>query len=150
MDYMELAIQEAKRAAVLGEIPVGAVIVRGMEVIATGHNLRETKRNALCHAEISAIHEACRKVGDWRLSGCDIYVTLEPCLMCTGAIINARLRRVYFGAYDPQLGCLAKGRDLFQEYGLQSPIEVYGGIREEDCKNLLQEFFQQTRKEFSK
>ena len=134
----------------MGEIPVGAVIVRGMEVIATGHNLRETKRNALCHAEISAIHEACGKVGDWRLSGCDIYVTLEPCLMCTGAIINARLRRVYFGAYDPQLGCLVKGRDLFQEYGLQSPIEVYGGIREEDCKNLLQEFFQQTRKEFSK
>lgn len=145
MEYMRLALEEAKKAAQLGEIPVGAVIVKGGRVIASGYNLRETKQNALCHAEVLAIEEACGTLGSWRLTDCDLYVTLEPCLMCTGAILNARLRRVYFGAYDDKMGSLAGGNNLFRDYCFQTPVEVYGGILEKECIALLQDFFSRTR-----
>lgn len=145
MQYMRMALEEAKKAAQMGEIPVGAVIVQGDAVIASGHNLRETKQNALFHAEVLAIQEACEKLGSWRLSDCDIYVTLEPCLMCTGAILNARMRRVYFGAYDDKMGSLAGGNTLFRDYCFQTPVEVYGGIMEQECLALLQAFFGDNR-----
>ena len=145
MEYMRLALEEAKKAALLGEIPVGAVIVKEGRVIASGYNLRETKQNALCHAEVLAIEEACGALGSWRLTDCDLYVTLEPCLMCTGAILNARLRRVYFGAYDDKMGSLAGGNTLFRDYCFQTPVEVYGGILEEECLALLRDFFSHTR-----
>ncbi len=147
MKYMELALQEAKKAKALGEIPVGAVIVQNQQVIAAGHNLRETQQNALCHAEIIAIEQACKALGSWRLSDCDIYVTLEPCVMCTGAILNARLKRVYFGAYDDKMGSLAGGNTLFREYCFQTPPEIYGGIMEQECLALLKQFFQNQRKD---
>jgi tRNA(adenine34) deaminase len=99
--YMRLAIKEAKKGAKKMEIPVGAVIVRGGEVVAKKHNLKEKKGNAICHAEIEAISAAVKKIGDWRLTDCDMYVTLEPCPMCMGAIVNTRVKNLYFGAYDP-------------------------------------------------
>ncbi len=146
MEYMELALKEAKKAKALGEIPVGAVVVCKNQVIGAGYNLRETRQNALCHAEIIAIEQACKALGSWRLSDCDIYVTLEPCVMCTGAIINSRLRRVYFGAYDDKMGSLAGGNTLFRDYCFQTPPEVYGGIMEQECLTLLQDFFEERRK----
>ena len=147
MKYMQMALEEAKKAARIGEIPVGAVIVKGDEVIASGYNLRETKQNALYHAEVLAIEEACEKLGSWRLTDCDLYVTLEPCLMCTGAILNARLRRVYFGAYNDKMGSLAGGNTLFQDYCFQTPVEVYGGMMEQECLALLKAFFAHARGE---
>ncbi len=145
MEYMKLALEEANKAGALGEIPVGAVVVRSGEVIARGHNLRETRQNALLHAEVVAIAQACEALGSWRLSDCDLYVTLEPCVMCTGAILNARLRRVYFGAYDDKMGSLKGGNTLFRDYCFQTPTEVYGGIMEQECLQLLQDFFQKQR-----
>ena len=117
--YMEIAIQEARMAAEEGEIPVGAVIVKGNIVISRAHNLREKMGSATAHAEILAIDEACRILGRWRLDDCDLYVTLEPCPMCAGAIINARIRRLYFGAADPKAGAVGSVVDLrmrFQPY----------------------------------
>lgn len=138
--FMRLAIREAEEAASAGEIPVGAVVVRGGQVIASAHNTRETEKNAVRHAEITAIERACAAVGNWRLDDCDLYVTLEPCMMCAGAISQARLRRLYFGAYDPERG-----------YIVSNPIdgfktEHYCGIMEQECSRILAEFFERMRK----
>ena len=100
--YMRLALEEAREAERLGEIPVGAVVVWRGEVLGRGHNLRQTRHSALAHAEVLAIEAACRRIGDWRLDGCDLYVTLEPCVMCAGAILNSRISRVFYGAADPR------------------------------------------------
>lgn len=110
--FMRLALQEAEQAMALGEVPVGAVIVRGDEVVSMGHNLRETGKNALAHAEIIAINRACQALGGWRLHQCELYVTLEPCPMCSGAIINSRIQRVVYGAADDKAGCMGLGRGL--------------------------------------
>lgn len=141
---MLAAIKEADRAAALGEIPVGAVIVKNGHIIATGYNLRETEHSVTAHAEISAIKNACEALNDWRLDGCDMYVTLEPCPMCAGAIINARLRRVYFGAYDPKAGSFGSVTDL-SVFPFERRPEIYGGIMENECKTLLNDFFKNLR-----
>ena len=141
---MKLAIMEAKKAAEKGEVPVGAVIVKNGEVIAACHNLREEKQNALSHAEIEAINTACQKLNSWRLDDCEMYVTLEPCPMCTGAIINARIKTVIFGAYDSKMGCMDSVINLC-DYPFNHKVEVYGGIMEDECLAVLQNFFKNLR-----
>ncbi len=142
--FMYLAIEEAKKAATENEVPVGAVIVKDGEVIATGRNHREQKQNALSHAEVEAINSACKKLGSWRLDGCEMYVTLEPCPMCTGAIINARIKTVIFGAFDKNAGCMDSVINLC-DYPLGHKVEVYAGICEDECQKVLQDFFKSLR-----
>lgn len=142
--FMERAVELAKYAASLGEVPVGAVIVKDGKIIAEGYNRREQKNNALSHAEIEAINNACNALGDWRLDGCTIYVTLEPCLMCAGAIANARIKEVVFGAYDLQMGCMDSVIN-FSALPIVPDTEVYGGIKEDECKRLITDFFRQKR-----
>lgn len=142
--FMSQALEEARLAAQLGEVPVGAVLVRNNRTLATGHNLRETDQHALAHAEIMAIDGGCRALGGWRLQDCDLYVTLEPCPMCTGAIINARVRRVIYGAKDPKAGCMGSLCDLTAMPFNHRP-QLTRGVLEEECTQLLQDFFQQLR-----
>lgn len=148
-EFMALAVKEAKKAAKRGETPVGAVIVRGGKVIARGRNARERKKNALCHAEISAINKACKRLGGWRLIGCTLYVTLEPCPMCTGAIINSRIERVVFGAYDKKAGSAGSVADIFALPYNHHP-EVVGGVSEEECGRVLSDFFAALREKKKK
>ena len=143
-EFMKFAIIEAKKAAEKGEVPVGAVIVKNDEVIAACHNLREEKQNALSHAEIEAINIACQKLNSWRLDDCEMYVTLEPCPMCTGAIINSRIKTVIFGAYDSKMGCMDSVINLC-DYPFNHKVEVYGGIMEDECLTVLQKFFKNLR-----
>ncbi len=143
-EFMQKAILEAEKAAKMGEVPVGAVIVKNGEVIATGYNQREKKQNALSHAEIEAINTACQKLGTWRLDDCEMYVTLEPCPMCTGAIINARIKTVIFGAYDSKMGCMDSVINLC-DYPFNHRPEIYGGIMEDECLGILQNFFKNLR-----
>lgn len=143
--YMIAALNEARAAEAAGEIPVGAVIVKDGIVIAHGHNLCETKRNALLHAEINAISAACEKLKTQRLSDCDIYVTLEPCAMCCGAIAKAGLRRLYFGAYDAKGGFAVSNNALLSHPGIMHKTECYCGIMEEECSELLNSFFGRLR-----
>ena len=145
LEMMALAIEEAKKAALLGEVPIGAVIVQNGKVIATGHNLRETDRHALAHAEIVAIDKACRALGGWRLTDCTLYVTLEPCPMCAGAIINSRIDRVVFGAYDKRAGSLGSLIDLSKVNYNHQP-RLCGGVMADECLELLKEFFKSLRK----
>lgn len=142
--FMSEALTEARIAFNKGEVPVGAVIVKDGEIIARGHNLREEKQNALSHAEIECINEACKKLGTWRLDGCKMYVTLEPCPMCTGAIINSRIETVVFGAYDLKAGCMDSVINLC-DYPFNHKPQIYGGIMEEECKQILEEFFLKLR-----
>ena len=141
---MKEAVAEAKKAKTEGEIPVGAVIVKGDEVISRAHNTRERKKNALGHAEIVAIDRACKKLGDWRLSGCEIFVTLEPCAMCAGAIIGSRMSRVVFGAFDPKAGCCGSAENLLARLGDPAPEEL-GGVLQDECETLLETFFKDKR-----
>ena len=143
--YMKKALSYARRAGKMGETPVGAVIVRKGEIISFGYNKRESKKNALCHAEIMAINRACKKLGGWRLWECDMYVTLEPCPMCAGAIINARIKNVYFGAFDKKAGCFGSITD-FNSLSFNHHPKVEGGILEEESRTLLSEFFKKLRK----
>ena len=145
-DYMGLALEQAKQALEQGEVPVGAVIVREGEVVSQGHNTRERERNALHHAEILAIDAACKRLGGWRLTGCTLYVTLEPCPMCTGALINARVDRVVFGAKDEKAGCCGTLMDLTHVNFGHHP-KVTRGVREEECSGILAEFFSRMRGE---
>lgn len=142
---MKLAINEALLAIEEGEMPVGAVIVQNGEVIASAHNIRNTQHDPTLHAEIVAMREACKIKKDWRLDDCDLYVTLEPCAMCSGAIINSRLRNVYYGAYDPEYGAAGGRIDLFSKSYFGSTTKVFGGIMEEECTQLLKDFFQKLR-----
>ncbi len=144
--FMREALRRARRAAALGELPVGAVIVKDGRVVAGGYNKREIKKNALLHAEMIAIDRACKKLGGWRLTGCDMYVTLEPCPMCAGAAINARLDNVFFGAYDEKSGCVCS-RVKLPEMNLLSHTFCYeGGIMERECSDLIKDFFANLRK----
>ncbi len=143
--FMLRAIELAKIAATQGEVPVGAVIVKQGKIIGEGYNMREQKNNALSHAETEAINSACKHLGDWRLDGCTIYVTLEPCPMCAGAIVNSRIREVVFGAYDKTMGCIDSAINI-TTLPFAADITVYGGIYEDECKQVLTEFFKGVRK----
>lgn len=140
--FMMEAIKEAEKAAKAGEIPVGAVIVCQGEIISRGHNLTIERDNLLAHAECLVIEDALKKLGKRRLSGCSLYVTLEPCAMCAGAMLLTRPDRVYFGAYDGMAGACGGKHDVLSGSG----IEVYGGIMEKECSSLLQNFFKEIRK----
>ena len=142
--YMAAAIEEAKIAALEGDIPVGAAIVMNNKILAKAHNRRNIENNALLHAEIMAIDKACKILGSRLLTDCDLYVTLEPCPMCTGAIIQSGIRRLYFGAYDPKAGCAGSVTDLFT-LPFNSIPEYYGGIMEDACASLLIDFFREKR-----
>ena len=144
--FMDAALALAREAAAEGEVPVGCVIVRGGQIVGRGRNRREKDRTALGHAEIAAIDEACRTLGGWRLWDCTLYVTLEPCPMCAGAIINARIPRVVYGASDAKCGACGSVCDLFSmEFNHHPTVET--GVLEEDCKKLLTDFFQNLRGE---
>ena len=142
--FMREAIKQAKKAAAKGEVPVGAVIVRNGEIISRAYNTRETGKNALCHAEIKAIHRACKKLGGWRLPGCEMYVTMEPCPMCAGAIINARIVSVYYGAYDKKAGAFGTLFDM-NTFGLNHKPQIVPGVLENECSALLSSFFFELR-----
>lgn len=143
---MKLALKEAYKAKQKDEVPVGAVIVKQGKVIARGYNQRNSKQNATAHAEHIAIEKACKKLGSWRLEDCELYVTLEPCPMCAGAIIQARVPKVYYGAYDPKGGCFGSCINFNEIKGFNHYPEVVGGIIEEDCASLLSNFFKEKRK----
>ena len=144
--FMDAALELARQAMADGEVPVGCVIVRGDEIVGRGRNRRETEKTALGHAEIEAIADACRNLGGWRLWECTLYVTLEPCPMCAGAIINARIPRVVFGASDSKCGACGSVCDLFSMEFNHHP-QVEKGIREAEAGELLTEFFQNLRQE---
>lgn len=144
--FMKEAIKQAKKAALIDETPIGAVIVHNGKIIARGYNKRETKKNALLHAEIIAIDKACKKLGGWRLPDCDIYITLEPCPMCAGAIINSRINNVYFGAYDKKSGCCGSVTNLFTKGMFNHNVNCIGGIMEDECAGLLTSFFKELRR----
>ena len=138
--FMKRALELAKKAYDSGEVPVGAVIVKNGEIIGEGYNMREQKQNALSHAEMEAINSACKNTGSWRLDDCELYVTLEPCPMCTGAIINARIKTVIFGAFDSSMGCMDSVINLC-DYPFNHKVEIYAGICEDECKKMLTDFF---------
>ena len=147
---MRAAVAEAKKAAQKGECPIGAVIVLDGKILARGHNLRETKECVINHAEIIAIQKANKKLGSWRLDGCDLYVTLEPCAMCAGAIIQSRIRSVYFGAFDSKAGACGSVTDLFVPGLFNHTVAVNGGIQKEECGALLSDFFRNLRSQKKK
>ncbi len=142
--WMDEALRLAREAGEAGEVPVGCVVVRDGEILGRGRNRREEERSALAHAEIEAIREACARVGDWRLEGCALYVTLEPCAMCAGAILNARIPTVVYGLREGKTGACGSVLDLFAEdFGFRP--RMYGGVREAECRDLMQNFFSQLR-----
>ena len=142
---MRMALEQAEQARRLGEVPVGCVVVKDGQVIGRGYNRRETDRTVLGHAELMAIRQAEQALGDWRLTGCTLYVTLEPCPMCAGAILNARPESVVFGASAPVFGACGGVMNLFEEaFGVR--IRLYGGVLAAECAGLLQEFFSGLRK----
>lgn len=143
--FMQQALLEAQKAYDMDEVPIGAVIVKDGEIIARGHNLREAGKDPTLHAEMVAIREAARYLGGWRLTGCELYVTIEPCPMCAGAIIQARIQRVVFGAMDPKAGCAGSLYNLLQDPRFNHQVEVVGGVMEEECRRIMQDFFRKKR-----
>ena len=143
--FMRAAIREAKKAADKGEVPIGAVLVFGDKIIARAHNLRESSQRAAAHAEMIVIEKANKKMKSWRLDDCDLYVTLEPCAMCAGAAANARIRAVYFGAYEKKGGCAESLHPVLTNSGLNHSVAYEGGILEEECALLLTSFFKARR-----
>ena len=143
--YMRLALNEAVKAAARGEVPVGAVVVCEDEIIGRGYNRREELRSALAHAELLAIEEACRHLGHWRLSDCQLYVTLEPCVMCVGAIVQARIGRLIFGCLDPKGGAVESLYQLCNDVRLNHRLPVVGGTLAKDCSSVLGGFFSRLR-----
>ena len=142
--FMDLALVEAKKAMAHGDVPVGAIVVKDDKVIGVGRNCREKDNNAVAHAEIIAIQNAFKEIGNWRLDGCELYVTLEPCPMCSGAIINSRIKTVIFGAYDTKVGSLGSVAN-FVNLPYSFTPEVYGGICENECREILSKFFEGLR-----
>jgi len=143
--YMNIALEEAKKARALQEVPIGAIVVWKDEIIARAYNLRETDQNAVAHAELLAIREACEVLGTWRLEEATLYVTLEPCPMCSGAIINSRIKRVVFGAHDPKAGCAGTFMNLLQDERFNHQSEVTSGVLQEECGGILTAFFKELR-----
>lgn len=144
--YMKAALKEAYKAELLDEVPIGCVIVKDDKIIARGHNLRETKQQSINHAEIIAIQKACKKVGSWRLEDCTLYVTLEPCCMCAGAILQSRIPRVVYGAADPKGGSIESTMRMYEQDGFNHYPEVISGIMREECSQILTSFFRNKRK----
>ncbi len=143
--FMKLAIAQAKKAEMLDEVPIGAVIVKDGKVIARAHNLMEKTQLATAHAEILAINKACKKLKSWRLDGAEIYVTIEPCAMCAGAIVNARIKKVYFGAYEKKSGCAESKYFVLSDSGLNHKTEFEGGIEQQTCANIIKNYFKGKR-----
>lgn len=143
--FMKAAIEEAKKAEAIGEVPIGAVIVKDGEIISTAYNLRETEQRAVAHAELLVIDDACQKLGTWRLSETTLYVTLEPCPMCAGAIVLSRVDRVVYGAKDPKGGCAGTLMNLLQDDRFNHMAEVTSGVLEDECAALLSNFFRGLR-----
>ena len=144
--FMSLAILEAKKAASIDEVPIGCVVVKNNRVISRGHNLREKKNDVTSHAEIEAIRKASKKLKDWQLVGCDIYVTIEPCMMCMGAIIQSHIGNVYYGSEDPKGGAAVSNIKLEEIPNLNHYPHIEGGILKEECSNLLKNYFKNKRK----
>lgn len=145
--YMKEAIKQAKKAESIDEVPIGAIIVHNDKIIARAHNLRESKQNAVAHAEIVAIQKACKKLGSWRLENCILYVTLEPCPMCSGAILQSRIERVVYGASDPKGGCIESCMQMYEVNGFNHYPKVTSGVLKEECSELLKNYFKQKRVE---
>lgn len=145
--YMQLALAEARKAADIGEIPIGAVLVCGEKIIAAAHNMRESWQDGTAHAEIIVIQEACKKLGRWRLSGCTLYVTVEPCPMCSGAIVNSRIDTVVYGCPDVKAGGAESIFNIITNPNLNHCAEVISGVCEEECAQVMKNFFQRRRKE---
>ena len=143
--YMKEALKEAEKAGAILEVPIGAVIVVNDEIVARAHNLRETSQNAITHAETLVIQEACEKLGTWRLEEAELYVTLEPCPMCSGAILLSRIKKVVYGAKDPKAGCAGTLMNLLQDDRFNHQCEVIHGVLEEECGTILSQFFRKLR-----
>ena len=144
--YMRAAIREAKKAYALGEVPIGCVIVFEGKIIGRGYNRRIADKNVLSHAEINAIKKACKKMGDWRLEGCTMYITLEPCQMCAGAIVQARIPKVVIGAMNPKAGCAGSVLNILQREEFNHQAEIESGVLGEECSRMMSDFFRQLRK----
>ena len=145
--YMDKAIAQAKRAYANGDVPIGCVIVHDDRIIARGFNKRNLKKTTLAHAEILAIEQASKKLGDWRLEGCTLYVTLEPCQMCAGAIVQARIPKVVIGAMNPKAGCAGSILDLLQEKRFNHQVDKVIGVLQEQCSQMMQDFFRELRRQ---
>ncbi|TLS35023.1 tRNA adenosine(34) deaminase TadA [Pseudalkalibacillus caeni] len=143
--FMKKALSEAEKAKSIGEVPIGAVIVKDGKVIASAYNMRESEQRSISHAELLAIDKACATLGTWRLTGCTLYVTLEPCAMCSGAIVLSRIDRVVYGASDPKGGCAGTLMNLLNEERFNHQAEVSRGIMEQECARLLSDFFRELR-----
>ncbi len=145
LKYMKEALKEAKKAAKYGEVPIGCVIVYEDKIIARGYNKRNTKKTTLAHAELLAIQKASKVIGDWRLENCTMYVTLEPCQMCSGAIVQARIKEVIVGAMNPKAGCAGSILNILQMEEFNHQVELTTGVMEEECETVLKEFFKDLR-----
>ena len=143
---MKAALREAKKASLIGDVPIGCVLVQNDKIIARGYNRRNADKNTLSHAELTVIKKASKKTGDWRLEDCTMYVTLEPCQMCAGAIVQARIPKVVIGAMNPKAGCCGSVLDLLHVKGFNHQVEMINGVLEEECGSLLTEFFKELRK----
>ena len=143
--YMKEALKEAKKAELIDEVPIGCVIVKDDKIIARGHNQRETNQSPIGHAEIIAINKASKKLNSWRLEGCDIYVTLEPCIMCSGAIIQSRISKVYYGAFDPKGGALGSSINVLEAKNINHHPEVISGVMQEECSKIITNYFKAKR-----
>ena len=144
--FMKAAIAQAKKAEALGEVPIGCVIEYQGKIIGRGYNRRKTDKNTLSHAELNAIRKASKKMGDWRLEDCTLYVTLEPCQMCSGAIVQARIKRVVIGCMNPKAGCAGSILNVLQMPQFNHQVEIVRGVMEEECSIILQRFFKDLRK----
>lgn len=145
-NYMMLAIEQAKKAKLKDEVPVGAVIVLNGKIIARAHNLMEKTQVSTRHAEVIAIERACKKLKSWRLDGAELYVTVEPCPMCAGAIVNSRIKKVVFGAYEKKSGSAISKFNILTDSGLNHKTEFIGGVMEDECASLIKEYFKEKRK----
>lgn len=143
--YMKMALKEAKRAYDLNEVPIGCVIVRDDKVIGKAYNKRNTDKNVLSHAELMAMQQACKKTGDWRLEDCTMYVTLEPCQMCSGAMVQARLKKVVIGSMNAKAGCAGSVLNILQMEQFNHQVEIEKGVLEEECSQILSSFFSDLR-----
>lgn len=145
--YMKLALKEAKKAYDLNEVPIGCVIVKDDKVVGKGYNKRNTDKNVLSHAELIAMKQACKKTGDWRLEGCTMYITLEPCQMCAGAMVQARLENAVIGSMNPKAGCAGSILNILQMEQFNHQVNVTTGVLEEECSQILTDFFAELREQ---
>ena len=143
--YMEIALKEAQKAVILDEVPVGAIIVKDNKIIARGHNLREKTNDPTSHAEINAIRKACKKLNSWRLEGATIYVTVEPCSMCAGTILQSRISRLVYGTTDPKGGAIESSLELFKAKNINHHPEIIGGVLKEKCSSIITNYFKSKR-----